>query len=116
MTRANYYSDKRQRPDPKPIDDLIGTIVEQAGASPDLGIARLVSSWDDVVSERWRGRSRPVGVREQTLLVEVPEGADASLLRYDSADLVRRISQRFGPDLVRAVKFRVEGDARGGKS
>jgi predicted nucleic acid-binding Zn ribbon protein len=116
MTRANYYSDKLQRPDPKPIDDLIGTIVEQAGASPDLGIARLVSSWDDVVSERWRGRSRPVGVREQTLLVEVPDGADASLLRYDSADLVRRISQRFGPDLVRAVKFRVEGDARGGKS
>jgi hypothetical protein len=116
MTRANYYSDKSQRPDPKPIDDLIGTIVEQAGASPDLGIARLVSSWDDVVSERWRGRSRPVGVRKQTLLVEVPEGADASLLRYDSADLVRRISQRFGPDLVRAVKFRVEGDARGGKS
>jgi predicted nucleic acid-binding Zn ribbon protein len=54
-------------------------------------------------------------VREQTLLVEVPEGADASLLRYDSADLLRRISARFGPDLVRSVRFRVEGDGRGGK-
>ena len=115
MTRANYYSGKPQRPEPREIDDLIGTIVEQAGASPDLGVARLVSSWDDVVSERWRGRSRPIGVRDQTLLIEVPEGADASLLRYDSADLMRRISQRFGPDLVRSVKFRVEGDARGGK-
>ncbi len=115
MTRANYYSDKPQRAEPKEIDDLIGEIIEQAGASPDLGVARLVSSWDDVVSERWRERSRPIGVRDQTLLVEVPEGADASLLRYDSADLMRRISQRFGPDLVRSVKFRVEGDARGGK-
>ena len=115
MSRANYYSNKPKRPDPTPIDDLLGTIVERAGASPDLSVTKLVSSWDDIVSERWRGRSRPIGVREQTLLVEVPEGADASLLRYDSADLMRRISQRFGPDLVRAVKFRVEGDARGGK-
>jgi predicted nucleic acid-binding Zn ribbon protein len=115
MTRANYYRGKPKRPDPKPIDDLIGTIIEQAGASPDLGVARLVSSWDTVVSDRWRGRSRPIGVREQTLLIEVPEGADASLLRYDSADLMRRISQRFGPDLVKAVKFRVQGDGRGGK-
>lgn len=115
MTRANYYSDKPSRPDPKPIDDLLGTIVEKAGASPDLGVARLVSSWEDVVSDRWRGRSRPIGVRDQTLLVEVPEGADASILRYDSADLLRRISQRFGPDLVKAIKFRIQGDARGGK-
>jgi len=115
MTRANYYSNKPERPDPTPIDDLLGTIVERAGASPDLGVARLVSSWDSIVSERWRERARPIGVRDQTLLVEVPEGADASLLRYDSADLMRRISQRFGPDLVRSVKFRVEGDARGGK-
>ena len=115
MSRANYYSDKPSRPDPSPIDDLLGTIVERAGASPDLGVAKLVSSWDDVVSERWRERARPIGVKDQTLLVEVPEGADASLLRYDSADLIRRISGRFGPDLVRAVRFRVEGDSRGGK-
>ena len=115
MTRANYYSNQPKRPDPKPIDDLLGTIVEQAGASPDLGVAKLVSSWDDVVSERWSQRARPIGVRDQTLLVEVPEGADASLLRYDSADLLRRIAKRFGPDLVTAVKFRVEGDVRGGK-
>ena len=115
MTRAKYYSDKPEKPDPTPIDDLLGEIVERAGASPDLGVAKLVASWDDVVSERWRERSRPIGVRDQTLLVEVPEGADASLLRFDSADLMRRISQRFGPNLVRAVKFRVEGDSRGGK-
>jgi len=115
MTRANYYSSQPKRAEPEKIDDLLGSIIEQAGASADLGIARLVASWDDVVTERWRGRSRPIGVREQTLLVEVPDGADASLLRYDTADLLRRISARFGPDLVRAVRFRVEGDGRGGK-
>ena len=115
MTRANYYRAEPNRREPEVVDDLIGSIVEKAGASSDLNESKLVSSWNDIVSERWQGRSRPIGVREQTLLVEVPEGADASLLRYDSADLLRRISARFGPDLVRSVRFRVEGDARGGK-
>jgi len=115
MTRANYYRAGPERRDPEVVDDLIGSIVEKAGASPDLNVSKLVSSWDDIVSERWQGRSKPIGVREQTLLVEVPEGADASLFRYDTADLMRRISARFGPDLVRAVRFRVAGDGRGGK-
>ncbi len=115
MTRANYYSNDPGRAEPEKIDDLLGAIIEQAGASADLGASRLVSSWDDLVADRWRGRSRPIGVREQTLLVEVPEGADASILRYDTADLLRRISARFGPDLVRAVRFRVARDRRGGK-
>jgi hypothetical protein len=115
MTRANYYSSGPKRVEPKKIDDLLGSIIEKAGTSADLGVSRLVSSWDEVVADRWKGRSRPIGVRDQTLLVEVPDGADASLLRYDTADLMRRISSRFGPDLVKAVRFRVEGDGRGGK-
>lgn len=115
MTRANYYPAEPPRRNPEPIDELLGSIVEQAGANPDLSISKLVSSWNDVVSERWQGRSRPIGVRDQVLLVEVPEGADASLLRYDAADLMRRISGRFGSDLVRSVRFRVAGDDRGGK-
>lgn len=115
MNRANYYQPDPPRRDPEEIDDLLGAIVEKAGAGRDLGISSLVASWDDIVSERWKGRSRPIGVREQTLLVEVPDGSAASLLRYESGDLLRRISDRFGPDLVRTVRFRVEGDDRGGK-
>ena len=115
MTRANYYRAEPDRREPEAVDDLIGAIVEKAGASPALGASLLVSSSEDIVSERWRARSKPIGVRNQTLLVEVPDGADASLLRYDTADLLRRISARFGSDLVQAVRFRIEGDGRGGK-
>ena len=115
MTGANYYRHEPEQRDPEVIDDLIGSIVHQAGASADLSSSKLVASWDSIVPERWLGRSKPIGVREQALLVEVPKGADASLLRYDTADLIRRISSRFGPDLVLTVRFRVRGDGRGGK-
>ena len=115
MTRANYYRSEPERPEPEKIDDLLGAIIERAGAGADLSAARLVSSWDEIVAERWRERSRPIGVRDRVLLVEVPDGVDASLLRYDTADVVRRISARFGPDFVRSVRFRVAGDVRGGK-
>ncbi len=113
--RANYYSEESGRTEPEPIDDLLGAIIAGAGAGADPGIARLVASWSEIVSERWRGCSEPIGVKNHVLLVEVPTGADASILRYDTADLLRRISARFGPDLVRAVRFRVAGDVRGGK-
>ena len=113
--RAKYYSSEPERGEPEPIDDLLGSIIERAGASRGGELADLVASWDDVAPDRWRGRSRPIGVRDGTLLVEVPTGSDASLLRYDTASLVRRVSERFGASLVRSVRFRVEGDARGGK-
>ncbi|MEN8233401.1 MAG: DUF721 domain-containing protein [Actinomycetota bacterium] len=113
--RAKYYSPGPERREPEPIDDLLGAIIESAGASKDLGIAGLVASWEEIVPDRWRGRSRPIGVREQVLLVEVPTGSDASLLRYETANLVRTITEHFGADLVRSVRFRVEGDVRGGK-
>lgn len=115
MTGANYYRYEPEQRDPEAIDDLIGSIVQKAGVCADLNASKLVASWDDIVPERWLGRSKPIGVRGQTLLVEVPKGADASLLRYDTAGLLRRIASRFGPNLVRAVRFRVQGDGRGGK-
>jgi predicted nucleic acid-binding Zn ribbon protein len=113
--RANYYNPDPERREPEPIDDLLGSIIERVGADKDLAISELVASWESIVPEAWRGRSRPIGVRERTLLVEVPSGAVASLLRYDSASLVSVVTDRFGPDLVHSVRFRVAGDVRGGK-
>jgi len=104
MTRANYYSSEPARAQPEKIDDLLGSIVERAGAGADLGAARLVASWDGLVAERWLGRSRPIGVRDQTLLVDVPAGelrgqthvlAAAAVSVYGTVKAVRGDYYRF---------------------
>lgn len=104
--RAKYYRE-RPRDDPEEITDVIGAIIERVGTGADRSAAALIETWDDIVPDRWRGASKPVGIRDGVLLVEVRNGAAASVLRHDTADLLRRISERFGPGLVNAVKLRV---------
>ena len=114
--RAKYYRDEEPRKEPEEITDVLGSIIARAGrgASPDA--STLVSEWDSLVPERWREAARPVGIRHGVLLVEVDSAATATLLRHDSADLLRRISARFGEGLANAVKLRVSRGAREGKN
>ena len=113
--RAKYYRRDTQRP-PREITDILGDIVARVGGGAGRDAATLVEEWQDVAPERWRVDSRPVGIRDRVLLVEVRSGAAASTLRHDSAALMSRISERFGPDLVSAVKLRVSRGFEEGKT
>jgi len=104
--RAKYYQEKPRR-SPEEITDILGAIIERVGTGADRRAGTLVEEWETIAPDRWRDRSRPVGIRRGVLLVEVPSGADASVLRHDTAGLLSAISRRFGPTLVTAVKLRV---------
>jgi hypothetical protein len=104
--RAKYYREGRSR-NPEEITDILGAIIERVGTGADRDAGALVEEWIDLVPERWREGCEPVGIRDGVLLVEVQTGAAASLLRHDTAALLARISERFGPGFVEAVKLRV---------
>ena len=104
--RAKYYREEPKRA-PEEITDILGAIIERVGGGADRSAADLVEAWDAIVPERWRHPVRPVGIRNGVLLVEVPSGAEASLLRHDSGALLKAISDHLGEALVTAVKLRV---------
>jgi predicted nucleic acid-binding Zn ribbon protein len=104
--RAKYYRRDEQRP-PREITDILGDIIGRVGGGAGQDAAALVEEWQEVAPERWRVDAGPVGIRDGVLLVEVRSGAVASTLKHDSAALLRRITERFGPDLVSGVKLRV---------
>lgn len=114
--RAKYYRTEPASRDPEDITDLLGAIIEKAGSGADRPASTLVNEWDHIVPERWRDQSRPVGIRQGVLLVEVPSGAAATLLRHDTASLLSGISQRFGPGVVEAVRVRVAEPRRSSKN
>ncbi len=105
--RANYYREGPLRRDPEEITELLGAIIERVGTGAERSAAILVEQWDEIVPERWKKGSQPVGIRRGVLLVEVASGADATLLRHDTAELVDRIARRLGPGVVDAVRLRV---------
>jgi len=107
MTRANYLSYDGGRREPTEITDLLGPILERVGTGAGMKAARLIEEWPQVGGDLWNSRSIPIGIRSGILLVEVPTGAEASLLKFDIPALIGRIAGRFGADLVTGVRFRV---------
>lgn len=104
--RAKYLKTNTGR-DPEEISDLIGTVLENTEIDVDLRHGQLTTEWGDFVPRDWCN-AVPIGVREGTLLVAVPDGATASLLRYQIPPLITAIEDRYGAGLVTGVRLSVD--------
>jgi predicted nucleic acid-binding Zn ribbon protein len=104
--RAKYLSYGKRR-EPTEISDVLGVLVERASGQIDVRQGELIERWKIIAPGDWPEVSTPIGIRGQTLLVEVASGTAASLLKYQTHQLVGAIRDAFGEDLVTSVKLRV---------
>ncbi len=107
MSRAKYLRYDDGRREPSEISEVIGSIIENATVAVDLRHTELVEQWSEIVPGDWV-LGTPIGVRDGTLLVTVPDGATATLLRYQERSLTQALEARFGPDLVASVRVSVD--------
>lgn len=92
-----------------PLDEAMREALGALGlADPGL-MSRMSSEWSEVAGEPWAGGTRPVYLRQGTLVVEVAEAGRIPLLRYGAPDLGRRLSACYGPDIVTEVEIRAVG-------
>jgi hypothetical protein len=106
VTRAKYLNYGRRR-EPKEISDVLGAIIERASGSIDIRQGELIQRWDDIVPGDWIDVATPIGIKEQSLLVEVENGSAGSLLKYQTQQLIGAIAEEFGEDLVASVRLRI---------
>lgn len=106
--RAKYYGDKEPK-QPTEISEVLGSIIEKAAVGIDVRHGQLVADWESFAPPDWVTFGTPVGVRDRTLLVEVSDGSAATLLRYQTADLLGAIEDHLGAGIVEAVKVRIGG-------
>jgi predicted nucleic acid-binding Zn ribbon protein len=104
--RAKYLSTGKQR-QPTEISEVLGRVIESAAVGVDVRQAEMIDQWASFVPGDW-GAGRPVGVRDGVLLVVVPDGSTASLLRYQMEVLLTSISRRYGDDLVATIRLQIE--------
>lgn len=104
--RAKYLGqgDGKQ---PEEISDVIAKVIEGATVPVDLRHGEIVESWAEIAPGDWL-HGTPVGVRDKTLLVAVPDGATGSLLTYQAKALIDAIEARFGGGLVTSVRLKVD--------
>jgi predicted nucleic acid-binding Zn ribbon protein len=104
--RAKYFGGKKQR-QPAEISEVLGSIIEKASVGIDVRHGQLVSEWESFAPDDWVTFGKPVGVRDETLLVAVDDGSAATVLRYQIEDLKSAIEERFGEGVVSSVRVKV---------
>jgi len=95
----------------KPLASILPGLMRDLGLEERATGWRAVSEWPAVAGERVARHSRATGFRDGVLTVEVEGSAWMHELSFLSRELVRRVNDHLGAEVVREVKFT---RARGG--
>ena len=99
--------------EPSQLNELLEGLLADLGVARPIDTAELVDRWDDLAGEPFAGRSRPVHLDDGALVVEVADGATATLLRYHEAELIGRLGAELGQGLVSSIRTRVRRSQHG---
>ena len=89
------------------IGEDLDVLVRKLGMPMVPDLARLVEEWEGLAGEPWASRSRPAGLRDGVLVVEVEDGTAASLLKYQEQALLERLERGLGSRFVQQVRIRL---------
>lgn len=95
--------------DPRPIGPALDRLLGHLGAPPARVVATLATVWPTVAGPGLAACSRPVELRDATLVVSCSEPAWAAQLRWMEADLCRRLTEALGGERVAAIRVRHDG-------
>ena len=93
------------------LDNTLESVLERVTEGKLAAFEMVKAAWGDIVSDVWRGRSRPIRLEDGVLTVEVADGAAASRLRLEQAQIRAALEERLARDEVAQIKLKV-GRAR----
>lgn len=97
------------RDDLEPLADTINQVFNRLGFA-DPGLLYTISSeWETLAPSPWPQRSKPVGVRGKTLVVEASSPSMVAFLRYGVTHLLAAIADRVGEGVIEGVDVRPPG-------
>lgn len=91
------------------FSDSVDEMFARLGLPDPMMMATLSTEWDRLAGPPWSGRSTPLYMRGSTLVVAASSASMVAFLRYGEADLLDKLSARFGPDKVKSVEIQPPG-------
>lgn len=91
----------------KSVGDLLKSTLGKLGLKERLDDELIVAAWPDLVGTFLAGQSHPIELRRKILLVQVLQPAIHYSLMRVKADILARLGERFGPDKVKDLRFRI---------
>ncbi len=99
----------RPRREPALVGDLIEEVLGRIARADVAPMVRLHRQWEETAGQ-WADKCRPVALGDGVLTVEVRNGMDASMLRYDAETLLHDVQAVIGEELpVKRLVIKVAG-------
>jgi predicted nucleic acid-binding Zn ribbon protein len=92
--------------EPARVGDGLDRLMHQLGAPGAETVTTLFSGWSELVGEQIAAHTRPISLRDSTLVVAVDDPAWGSQLRWLEHDLTAQLSSALGAP-VTALEVRV---------
>ena len=73
----------------------------------DAQLVEVWELWDDVVGETIAKNARPAAFKGKLLLVEVSSSTWMHQLQFLKADIIEKINDAFGKEMVDEIKFKI---------
>jgi Dna[CI] antecedent, DciA len=85
------------------FESSLGDVFRRLGLPDPVLMAQISEEWDELAGRPWVGRSRPVFVRGNTLVIEASSPSMVAFLRYGSSQLIETLRARFGEGVVEQI-------------
>jgi hypothetical protein len=109
IRKQRFAGSKRAR-EMRPAKDAIIDALKMRGISDAVRAERIVSEWTEMVGPKIAARTRPDGVHERVLMIEVASSAWLQELNLLRAQILAGLLDRVGePRLFDEMRFRIAG-------
>jgi len=89
------------------IGNILGGALNKFRTDPDLELTTVFTIWNNVVGEAVANNSKPAGFKGKVLIVHVSSSAWMQELQYYKKDMITKINDVLGKELVEDIKFRI---------
>jgi predicted nucleic acid-binding Zn ribbon protein len=89
------------------IGNILGDALNKFRADSDLELTSVFTIWNNVVGEAIANNSKPAGFKGKILLVYVSSPVWIQELQYYKKDMIIKINDALGKELVCDIKFRI---------
>lgn len=95
--------------DLEPLSETLDQVFARLGYADPRLISTISSEWETLAPTPWPHRSKPIGVRGKTLVVEAVSPSMVAFLRYGVSSLLEVLSARLGEGVIQGVDVRPPG-------
>ena len=89
------------------VSSILDAVLAKYGVARAPDMARVIEDWRELAGESWGERTTPMRLTDGDLLVEVPDGTSAAVLRYQIPALIEGLTDALGAGVVTSVSLRV---------